>query len=85
MGGTSVGKVLVVCCDGTWNTPDQQGRPTNVTKFARALCPRAPDGSAQLVYYDEGVGRAIASTGFWAGPLASGSAPTCNRPIASWR
>ena len=30
-------KMLVVCCDGTWNTPDQQGRPTNVTKMTRAI------------------------------------------------
>ncbi|MGZ4557437.1 MAG: phospholipase effector Tle1 domain-containing protein, partial [Mycobacteriaceae bacterium] len=31
---------LIVCCDGTWNTPDQKigaiARPTNVTKLA--LC-----------------------------------------------
>lgn len=49
-------KTLVVCCDGTWNTPDQQGRPTNVTKMARAIQPRDADGCPQIVYYDEGVG-----------------------------
>lgn len=49
-------KTLVVCCDGTWNTPDQRGRPTNVTKIARAILPRAAGGDAQFVYYDEGVG-----------------------------
>ncbi|MBI0532055.1 DUF2235 domain-containing protein [Sphingomonas sp. TX0522] len=49
-------KTLVVCCDGTWNTPDQRGRPTNVTKMARAILPRAGDGRLQVVYYDEGVG-----------------------------
>lgn len=49
-------KTLVVCCDGTWNTPDQRGRPTNVTKMARAILPRAANGDVQCVYYDEGVG-----------------------------
>lgn len=32
-------KRLIVCCDGTWNTPDQKDRgvmrPTNVVKLAR--------------------------------------------------
>lgn len=49
-------KTLIICCDGTWNTPDQQGRPTNVTKMARALLPRSADGRLQVVFYDEGVG-----------------------------
>lgn len=49
-------KALVVCCDGTWNTADQSGGPTNVTKMARAILPMAADGRPQIVYYDEGVG-----------------------------
>lgn len=49
-------KTLVICCDGTWNSPDQKGRPTNVTKMTRAILPRKADGRTQLVYYDEGVG-----------------------------
>jgi uncharacterized protein (DUF2235 family) len=53
-------KRLVVCCDGTWNTPDQKDRgvmrPTNVVKIARWVLPQAFDGSAQRVYYDRGVG-----------------------------
>ena len=49
-------KRLIVCCDGTWNKPDQGGGPTNVTKMARAILPRRADGELQLVYYDEGVG-----------------------------
>ena len=53
-------KTLIVCCDGTWNSPDQQGGPTNVTKIARAICPENDAGEAQVVYYDEGVG-----TGNW--------------------
>jgi uncharacterized protein (DUF2235 family) len=49
-------KRLVVCCDGTWNWPDQKGSPTNVVKMARAVLPSAPDGVPQLVFYDTGVG-----------------------------
>jgi uncharacterized protein (DUF2235 family) len=56
-------KRLVVCCDGTWNKPDQTegGQPsmTNVTKVALAVAVwdtsvRPP--VEQRVYYDTGVG-----------------------------
>jgi uncharacterized protein (DUF2235 family) len=53
-------KSLVVCCDGTWNTPDQSsdGKPcaTNVTKVARAVARQDSAGRAQLLYYHRGVG-----------------------------
>ena len=53
-------KRLVVCCDGTWNTPDQKDRgvqcPTNVVKFARWVLPQAGDGTVQKSHYDPGVG-----------------------------
>lgn len=53
-------KRLVVCCDGTWNTPDQKDRgevrPSNVAKLALAVAPLDPHGTRQLVYYDKGVG-----------------------------
>lgn len=49
-------KSLIVCCDGTWNRPDQGGGPTNVTKMARAINPKNVKGEPQIVYYDEGVG-----------------------------
>ncbi|MBJ6123640.1 DUF2235 domain-containing protein [Sphingomonas mollis] len=65
-------KTLVVCCDGTWNTPDQAGRPTNVTKMARAILPRAADGSPQLVYYDKGVGTGNRLDRFLGGTLGIG-------------
>jgi len=67
-----MGKLLVVCCDGTWNTPDQRGRPTNVTKMARAISPRAADGTAQIVHYDEGVGTGNAVDRFMGGTLGVG-------------
>lgn len=51
---------LVICADGTWNTPDKQQNgvptPTNVMKMARAVCPVADDGASQIVYYQSGVG-----------------------------
>jgi uncharacterized protein (DUF2235 family) len=55
------GKRLVVCCDGTWNTPDEVrgGRPcpTNVAKIAAAVVtPRDGEGVEQRVYYHRGVG-----------------------------
>ena len=48
-------KRIVVCSDGTWNTPDRPS-PTNVVKMARAVLPTASDGTAQEVFYDWGVG-----------------------------
>jgi uncharacterized protein (DUF2235 family) len=48
-------KKLVVCCDGTWNWPDQE-QPTNITKTVRALQPTDREGNPQIVYYDEGIG-----------------------------
>jgi uncharacterized protein (DUF2235 family) len=53
-------KRLVVCCDGTWNKPDQMDRgvmrPSNVVRVARFVLPQAADGTTQMVYYDKGVG-----------------------------
>lgn len=46
---------LVVCCDGTWNRPDQQS-PTNVSKLALAVAPADEGGGAQALYYHRGVG-----------------------------
>ncbi len=47
---------LVVCCDGTWNTPEQQQggipTPTNVVRLHHAL----HESDTQLRYYHPGVG-----------------------------
>lgn len=50
-------KRLVVCCDGTWNKPDNEN-VTNVEKIARTVQtdPSATGGVYQLVYYISGVG-----------------------------
>ena len=53
-------KRLVVCCDGTWNRPDQisGGKicSTNVAKIAQAIASRDAKGVLQHVYYHRGVG-----------------------------
>ena len=53
-------KRLVVCCDGTWNRPDQtkQGvaAPTNVAKIALALADEDEAGNPQVLHYEAGVG-----------------------------
>lgn len=48
-------KRLIICCDGTWNTPEKTP-VTNVVHMARAIKPRASDGIQQTVFYDWGVG-----------------------------
>jgi len=49
-------KNLVVCCDGTWNTPDEHrgvvAAPTNVAKLALGVV----DNSEQALFYEPGVG-----------------------------
>jgi uncharacterized protein (DUF2235 family) len=53
-------KRLIVCCDGTWNRPDQidhgVAAPTNVAKIALALADQDDAGNAQVVHYQAGVG-----------------------------
>lgn len=58
--GARVVKRLVVCCDGTWNRPDQLSNgvaaPTNVLKTALAVSERDAFGVDQPVFYEPGVG-----------------------------
>lgn len=53
-------KRIIICCDGTWNTPDKtEGNipcDTNVVKIAQAVKPVSDEGIEQLTYYDPGVG-----------------------------
>ena len=57
-------KRLIICCDGTWNEPDErvddnpadETEPTNVLKVVRGINPVDSKGVPQVVYYDTGVG-----------------------------
>ena len=53
-------KRIVLCCDGTWNSADQESNgvpcPTNVVKLGYRVAKRDPRGVQQLLYYDQGVG-----------------------------
>jgi hypothetical protein len=46
---------LIVCCDGTWNTPEDAS-VTNVRRLYNALADSDPTGNCQLFYYQPGVG-----------------------------
>lgn len=55
-------KRIVVCFDGTWNRPADENLPTdaqvetNVRRFYESVSDSGLDGSAQVKWYDEGVG-----------------------------
>ncbi|KAB2880916.1 DUF2235 domain-containing protein [bacterium] len=69
-------KRIVICCDGTWNSPDEEkdGVPitTNVVKLAQAVLPLDPTGIEQVMYYDPGVG----TSGNWFKKLFDGATGT---------
>ncbi|HEY0149934.1 MAG TPA: DUF2235 domain-containing protein [Allosphingosinicella sp.] len=50
-------KRIAFCFDGSWNRLNA-AHPTNVVLVAESILPTASDGTAQIVYYDEGVGTA---------------------------
>jgi len=51
---------LIICADGTWNTPDQKvgdiPTPTNVVRISNAIAKNDKYGGEQLCYYHPGVG-----------------------------
>ena len=53
-------KNIIICCDGTWNNPEQEDNgiaaPTNVVKLRHALTNKNSQGISQIVYYHPGVG-----------------------------
>ncbi len=59
-------KRLVFCFDGTWNRLDAK-TPTNVVLTAESIVPTARDGTAQIIWYDQGVGTGRADR--WTGGL----------------
>jgi hypothetical protein len=72
---THLPKRLIVCCDGTWNAPDIDGKSlTNVARITRCISdvdewkqtdPNKPERPtySQIVHYQPGVG---VGTGFFA-------------------
>jgi uncharacterized protein (DUF2235 family) len=48
-------KKIIVCADGTWNTPHGVGAEVNDTNVRKLYCALSDDPS-QLRYYDSGVG-----------------------------
>ena len=73
-------KRLIVCCDGTWNEPDQtvddnradETEPTNVLKVVRGVMPIDKCSAPQVVYYDAGVGTQGVVDKYLGGGLGSG-------------
>ena len=67
-------KNIVICADGTWNTPDQldQGvpAPTNVAKLFNCVSDRTSDGGEQIKYYHPGVGT---NGGWWERAIGGGT------------
>ena len=57
-------KYLIVCCDGTWDTPDQEDNgipaPTNVVRLRNCLAATTTDSAGLMIeqrcYYHTGVG-----------------------------
>ncbi|HWO03011.1 MAG TPA: DUF2235 domain-containing protein [Blastocatellia bacterium] len=55
-------KRIVICFDGTWNTPADENLPedqqveTNVCRFYESVNAAGADGIEQVKWYDEGVG-----------------------------
>ncbi|MEK8225406.1 DUF2235 domain-containing protein [Oerskovia sp. M15] len=70
-------KRLVLCCDGTWNSP-VRASVSNIEKIARSVHTGiGPDGVQQMVFsVEESVPVATASTRSSAGRSATGSAAT---------
>ncbi|MEP3255942.1 MAG: DUF2235 domain-containing protein [Stappiaceae bacterium] len=56
---------LIVCCDGTWNEPEEDGKrskdrsDTNVVTLSNAIAIRDCHDNAQLVHYQKGVGTTV--------------------------
>ncbi|SEQ83655.1 Uncharacterized alpha/beta hydrolase domain [Nitrosomonas sp. Nm51] len=55
-------KRIVICFDGTWSKPADEGFPaeeqieTNVSRFYKSVKELASDHVKQVKWYDEGVG-----------------------------
>ncbi len=48
-------KRIVICADGTWNSPEAE-HGSHVIRLARGIAPEDADGTPQVVFYDWGIG-----------------------------
>lgn len=71
---------IVICCDGTWNTPDQLDHgiaaPTNVARISNAIV----KNQKQKVYYHPGVGT---GESWWDKAVGGGTGTGLSRNIMS--
>jgi hypothetical protein len=77
-------KNIVICCDGTWNTPDQMEQgipvPTNVVRIFNAVADVDGTGTPQHKYYHPGVGT---SGSWWDKAIEGGTGRGLDRNIMS--
>jgi hypothetical protein len=80
-------KRLILCCDGTWNTADQQRNgspcPTNVVKLAYRVAKHDAAGAPQVIFYDQGVGTGNYADRLTGGAFGDGLEDPARRP--GWR
>lgn len=77
-------KNIVICCDGTWNTPDDKEfgvpTPTNVVKIYNVLEEQDKNGIVQHKYYHPGVGT---NGTWWDKAIGGGTGKGLNKNIMS--
>lgn len=75
---------IVICCDGTWNTPDKQDggvpAPTNVVRLYNSVALVDKDGTPQHRYYHPGVGT---DGSWWDKAVGGGTGRGLDRNIMS--
>lgn len=69
-GGASEKRQLFVCCDGTWNIPENDS-PTHISRIAK-LAATDKSGPPRLVYYMRGVGGRYAMDRLLGGGIGQG-------------
>src|SRR6185369_2581666 len=77
-------KRIIICCDGTWNTPDERDDgvpvPTNVVRIYNAVAERDKNGVVQAKYYHPGVGT---GGSWWDKAIGGGTGRGLDRNIMS--
>ena len=77
-------KNIVICCDGTWNTPDDRDHgvpiPTNVVQLYNVVAKLDSQGKRQHRYYHPGVGT---NGSWWDKVIGGGAGAGLNENIMS--